>query len=325
MKLKYWILVLSILAAPCIGLYAYSHWYGFNVLMLRGGTYWADMKADDPRLSPSMRLALASPDLQVTAGELQWQQLAPGFETAELSVLANGKEVERILLNRIDPKQYTFSVLSAPKGNRELAKWEKALPSAALIVNGSYFDRYGQPSTPFLSEGQFLGITPYDAQGGAFIADAKSAAVVDLSAQTIWEKAFEGSQNAMVSFPLLVGEDGQNHVPTASRWLANRTFVAQDHQGRILIGTTIDAFFSIYRLAEFLRSSPLDIKIALNLDGGPVACQSVRVGEFRRHFIARWELQADPTGDDVKLLSWPFGAYGSWAMAVVLVVSPKSN
>jgi hypothetical protein len=171
MKLKYWIFILSVLTAPCIGLYAYSHWYGFNVLMLRGGTYWADMKADDPRLSPSMRLALASPDLQVTAGELQWQQLAPGFETAELSVLANGKEAELILLNRIDPKQYTFSVLSAPKGNRELAQWEKALPSASLIVNGSYFDRYGQPSTPFLSEGQFLGITPYDAQGGTLLRD----------------------------------------------------------------------------------------------------------------------------------------------------------
>lgn len=325
MKYKYWILSLTILFVSCIALYTYSHWYGFNVLMRRGGTFWVEKKIDDQSLSPSMRLALSAPELQVSAGELHWQQLSPGFETAELSVFANGEVVDRIMLNRIDPARYTFSVLSAPKGNRGLYQWEKALPTAALIVNGSYFDRYGEPSTPFLSEGRFLGVTPYDAQGGAFVANGNAASVVDLSAQMTWEDAFKGAQNAMVSFPLLIGEDGKNHVPTASRWLANRTFVAQDKQGKILVGTTVDAFFSIYRLAEFLKTAPLDIKIALNLDGGPVACQSVRIGSFHRHFIAPWELQAEPTGDKVKLLAWPFGDYGSWAMAVVLVATPKSH
>ncbi|GGY77724.1 hypothetical protein GCM10011613_22870 [Cellvibrio zantedeschiae] len=322
MKLRYWV-VLSVLAAFCIGLYSYSHWYGFNVLLRRGGTFWTDVKIDDPRLSASMRLALRSPDLPVVAGELKWQVLAEGFETAELSVLANGLEVDRIMLNRIDPKLYSFSVLNAPKGNRGLAEWESALPTATLIVNGSYFDRYGLPSTPFISEGRFLGIKPYDAKAGAFVADSENAAIVDLSGQMNWETAFKNAQNAMVSFPLLVGEDGQNHVHTASRWLANRTFVAQDRQGRVLVGTTADAFFSIHRLGEFLRTSPLDIKVALNLDGGPVACQSVRIGNFHRHFIAKWELQADQTNNHIKLLTWPFGSRGSWAMGIVLTATPK--
>jgi hypothetical protein len=67
----------------------------------------------------------------------------------------------------------------------------------------------------------------------------------------------------------------------------------------------------------------LDIKVALNLDGGPVACQSVRVGGFSRHFIAQWESTADSNRENVKLLTWPFGSRGTWAMAVVLVATPK--
>ena len=65
--------------------------------------------------------------------------------------------------------------------------------------------------------------------------------------------------------------------------LANRSFVAQDADGRILFGTTREAFFSLYRLASFLERSPLPATLALNFDGGPVACQGVAINAFRRH------------------------------------------
>ncbi len=333
MRIKKNYLLLTILALAllygCVALYRYSHWYGFNVILKRGGSYWLDITAEDDRLSPSMRLALKSPDIPVIAGNLTWQTRAPGFETAELDVIASGKVVDRILLNRINPAYYAFSALNAPAGNSTLADWEDALPQAQLIVNGSYFDRYGNPSTPFISQGKFIGISPYSAKAGAVVSKNGGLSVVDLSNGQAWQDAFKGAQNAMVSYPLLIGEDGENHVRNPSRWLANRTFIAEDHAGNILIGTTEDAFFSIYRLAEFLRSAPLnselDIKVALNLDGGPVACQSVRAGNFHRHFIAKWELQADQNGENIKLLSWPLGDYGSWAMAVVLAVTPKTQ
>lgn len=322
-------LIAIVFLSGCIALYRYSHWYGFNVILKRGGSYWLDITADDDRLSSAMKLALKSPDIPVTSGSLTWHRRAPGFETAELDVIAQGKVIDRILLNRINPAYYEFVALNASAGNRTLADWEDALPQAQLIVNGSYFDRYGIPSTPFVSQGKFTGISPYNAKAGAVVSKNGKLSVVDLSLGQPWQDVFKGAQNAMVSYPLLIGEDGENHVRSPSRWLANRTFIAEDHAGNILIGTTEDAFFSIYRLAEFLRSAPLssalDIKVALNLDGGPVACQSVRVGNFNRHFIAKWELQADQHGENIKLLSWPLGDYGSWAMAVVLAVTPKNQ
>ncbi len=71
----------------------------------------------------------------------------------------------------------------------------------------------------------------------------------------------------MVSYPMLIGSDGKGRAD-ASKWLANRSFVAQDVDGYIVLGTTVDAFFSLDKLADFLRQSPLKLKTALNLDGG---------------------------------------------------------
>jgi hypothetical protein len=290
--------------------------YGFNVLFRRGGTYWIHLNADDPRLSPSMRLALRNPPSVAAPGTLAWKEIDNGFEVAELPVMANGGEVDRILLNRIDPARFRFVVRNAADGTMGLDEWEHALPKAVLIVNGSYYDLKGKPATPFISEGEILGPRSYDAKAGAFVAGKNTAGIRDLSQQG-WQAAFAGAANAMVSYPLLIGDDGQTHVSVKSRWLANRTFVGQDRLGRIVIGTTKEAFFSLDRFAEFLQNSPLELTTALNLDGGPIACQSIRLNGVHRKLYAHWEAQVN--GNQVRLLRWPF-AEATWAMPVVLTV-----
>jgi hypothetical protein len=293
--------------------------YGFNTVLRRGGTYWIDVKPDDERLSASMRLALNRVIPAVQAGPLSWQEPEAGFEVAELPVLADGREVDRIFLSRIDPARFRFVTHNAAAGDTGIDEWEKALPNAVLIVNGSYYDKHGRPDTPFISEGVAMGPQQYDAKAGAFIADQDAADIRDLTRQD-WQAAFAGASNAMVSYPLLIGDDGQTHVNVKSRWLANRTFVAKDELGRIVIGTTKEAFFSLDRLAEFLKTSPLNLKVALNLDGGPIACRSVRLNGYRQKFYARWEAQVDD--DSVNLLRWPVSE-ANWAMPMVLTVERK--
>ncbi len=315
------LLVLALLAAG-IWVWQRNGAYGFNVLQRRGGTYWVRMGAGDARLPPSMRAALQDTVPAVSAGQFYWREFEPGYEVAEMPVLSPDGEVDRVLLNRIDPKHFRFVVRSAPAGDKGLDEWERALPGAVLIVNGSYFDLKGKPDTPLISEGEQLGPRQYQARAGAFVArEDGSAGVRDLT-QAKWQDAVAGARNAMVAYPLLLGEDGQTHVNLKSRWLANRTFVAQDKAGRILIGTTRDAFFSLDRLADFLKDAPLDLTLALNLDGGPIACQSVRLKGFQRKFYAQWEAQVSdgaPKGSEVSLLRWPF-AQATWAMPVVLTV-----
>ena len=96
----------------------------------------------------------------------------------------------------------------------------------------------------------------------------------------------------------------------------------QDRAGRIIFGTTRDAFFSLERLAKFLREAPLDLAEALNLDGGPVASQGVALGGFHRRTCGQWELAVHH--GELKLLT-PLlrPRTRCWEMPIVLAVLPK--
>ncbi len=79
---------------------------------------------------------------------------------AEMPVLADGEEVDRFLLARIDPASHSFQVKTAPNGDKELGDWLSKEGEAA-IINGSYYSRRGYPDTPIMSGGKLLGPQKY--------------------------------------------------------------------------------------------------------------------------------------------------------------------
>lgn len=310
--------VLLLVALPLAALYAHAGLYGINVLLRRGGSYWVAVAPDSPRLSAAMRLALRDQPPEASAGAITWRETAPGFEVGELPVLADGQEVDRLLLARVDPARFDFAVRNAPAGNKGPDAWMAEL-GAVLVINGSYYGTTGAPDTPLVEAGLQRGPTDYEARHGAFVAARSLANVRDLSG-TNWQSAFAGARDAMVSYPLLLAADGTNRVKADRRWLANRSFVAQDKTGRIILGTTQDAFFSLDRLAAFLRAAPLDLHVALNLDGGPLACQTIASGSYRRDFCGQWETSM--RDDRLHLLTW---GYGTWSLPIVLAVVPRAD
>ncbi len=316
MKIRTWLLGLAATSVAAIAfLYVFAG--GFLLHKMLGRPGWPEMATSDFRIAHAMHVAWQSPPPAVHAGAFAWRALAPGFEVAELPVLTDREAIDRIDLVRIDPARYTFSVHTQAVKPYTIDGWEKALPRAALIVNGSFFAQQNAPDTPILSGGRALGPRSYDSRAGAFVADASGARVVGLRDGSGWAGAFAGAHDAMVAYPLLIGADGATHVGVKSRWLANRTFVAQDAAGRIVVGSTREAFFSLDREAAFLRAALPDLKVALNLDGGPVACQSVRAGGVHRLHIARWEAQEQ--GGRVRLLNLPTGES---EMPIVLAATP---
>lgn len=297
--------------------------YGLNVLLRRGGSYWITVAADDARLSPAMRLALQPAIPQVTAGESAWKEVEAGFEVSEIPVVAGSQELDRLYLNRFDPARFRFIARNEPGGTKDIDQWEAALHpegpgGTVLIVNGSYFGLKGEADTPLVSMGERLGPRDYDAKAGVWVANASGTHVVDLAGRD-WRAVLDGAENAMVSYPLLIGDDGGNKVRAKSNWLANRTFIAEDRQGRIIVGSTKEAFFSLDRLATFLLKAGLDIKTALNLDGGPIAGLSVRSGSYRLKHYAWWEAQV--TDGKISLLQAARDV--PWGMPVVLTVERK--
>jgi hypothetical protein len=308
-------------AVAIVGAVAAVMWVSPNAYRVRavlrhGWVWWRPVAIDSPALSPSMRLALQGPPI-TTPGSFAWRTLAPGFDVGELPVLAAGREVDRIMLARIDPAKYRFQLRTSPGGDRSLAGW-MAQTRAVLIVNGSYYGHDGRPATPVRSSGKLLGPSVYDAHGGAFVASDGFTGIRSL-ASTPWASALLTANDGLVSYPMLIEPGGTNGVKQSSRWLANRSFVGQDSSGHIVLGTTKDAFFSLYALARFLRAAPLDLTTALNLDGGPVACQGIAIGTYQRRTVGKWEFQANAS--DAHLLSWLYG--DTFAMPIVLAVFPR--
>src|SRR5262245_53309699 len=257
----------TIAALPVVAVFIHSGWYGLNFFK-HGAMIWVAIAPDDTRLSKPIRLALAHEPPIAIPGAFSWERRADGFDTAELPALVKGEEVDRILLARLDPEKYRFQVHNRPAGDRDLGGWMQAL-HATLVVNGSYFGRRGTPATPLVSRGFASSPPDYRATHGAFVVSDDLVGLRDLQHEN-WKDLFKAARYGLVSYPLLVGP-GRHGIKSSPHWLANRTFIGQDSEGFIILGTTKEAFFSLERLALFLKEAPLDLVLALNLDGGPVA------------------------------------------------------
>ena len=229
---------------------------------------------------------------EIRTGAFTWRPLAPGLEVAEMPVLAQAKEVDRILMARIDPARFRFILRHGSGGGRSLGEWMSTLGSI-MVMNGSFFAPGGEPVTPLLSNGRQSGPKDYHARHGAFVASDKFTGIRDLRKKD-WRQQFRDAHDATVSYPLLLGADDRNTVQPSGR-RARRSFVGQDEAGRVVLGTTRTAFFSLKGLADLLPASPLRLRLALNLGGGPYACQAIAYKGFVRNICGAAEDGGAPT------------------------------
>jgi hypothetical protein len=297
--------------------WGYSSYVGAPLATLDHGVLLIAIREDSPWLPQQVQLALRTPAVTVTASPTHWRTLAPGFDVADVAVLADGVEVDRLYLSRVDPAKYRFIVRNDPSNSRTLDDWMQRLHAVA-VINGSYFGGDYRPATPVVIDGAPQGPSEYDAKQGAFIMTAGEAHIQDLARQD-WRDALHGADEAMVSYPMLIDADGQSRV-SPSRWLASRSFVAQDRNGMIILGSTPRGFFSLDRLAAFLKTTPLDLRLVLNLDGGPVACQGVHVRAYRRMVYGELEMRVQPGVVQTLPTSSAFHA----TMPMILAVVPRT-
>lgn len=313
-----WLSGLGVVIALIACVPIYERITGTSIFVKHGSSLWLSADANTPWLPAPMRRALRGPPPQATPGAMEWRTVAAGFDVAELPALVDGAEADRLFLARVDPTKFRFIVRTDPSGRHNLDGWMRNT-GAALVINGSYFGRNGGPSTPVVIDGALQGPSDYTSSHAAFVSSSASTGIADLAGQD-WRAALSGADTAMVSFPVLVAADGSSRAPRNTGWLANRSFVGEDRQGRIILGTTASGFFSLDRFSDFLRAAPLDLKMALNLDGGPVACQGVALGGYARRLCGAWELQVDANGR-AKVLPHVPGAQSP--MPIVLAVMAR--
>ena len=225
---------------------------------------------------------------------LTWQNLAAGLAFSRWSVQSESRVLDVITILRFNPDQWAFKVFynSTPK---TLQEWQQ-ITKAPIVCNGGFFQENYRPVGRILVNGASIGPTKNNSMKGMFLAEPKSgldkipkARLIDLKEEKSEETISQYDQGIQ-SFPVLLDSKGQVRV-NPSNFQANRTVIAQDIQGHILILITERPFFTLYDLGNYLKALPLGIAFALNLDGGYRTQLAIQVKGFRYVHAGQGETQ----------------------------------
>jgi uncharacterized protein YigE (DUF2233 family) len=212
-----------------------------------------------------------------------WKSLAPGLSFSRWPVQSGGQILDTLAILKIQPDLWTFRVFfnRTPKS---IEDWRKSL-GAPIVINGGFYQENFNPAGKIVVDGNSFGPLRNPAMKGMFLSEPKKgldqlprATIIDLKEPRSEETIGQYDQGIQ-SFPILLDPRGQVRV-NASNFQANRTVVALDRQGNILILITEKPYFTLYALGQYLKKMPLSLSFALNLDGGNRTQLAVQVNGF---------------------------------------------
>jgi uncharacterized protein YigE (DUF2233 family) len=213
-----------------------------------------------------------------------WKELAPGLSFYRWPVHSGSRAVlDVITILRLKPDQWSFKVFYSPTP-KSIQEWQSAT-KAPIICNGGFYQENFKPAGRILVNGVSIGPLKNSSMKGMFLAEPKKgfeqipkARLIDLKAENS-EETISKYDQGIQSFPILLDPRGQVRV-NPSNFQANRTVIAQDRQGNILILITEKPFFTLYELGQYLKKMPLALIFALNLDGGNRTQLTVQIKDF---------------------------------------------
>jgi len=251
------------------------------------------------RLAALAAAGVAAWALTRDPGPLRWRTLRTGLEFATFRgdpYCRGGSSAIGVL--RLDPSRWKvrvrhYSRESPGRAPLSILEWQRRLGSPAVFNAGQYYPGYRYMGL-LVSDGHVISKRPHPGFQAALVADTDGprlrARVLDLARDPIDPGRSEWDEVAQ-SF-MLFDRDGDVRVRKTDR-VANRTLVAEDGHGRLLVFTTEGAY-TLHDLATLLRRSRLDITHAMSMDGGLEASMCVSVGGFRWASFGSWPAGRDP-------------------------------
>lgn len=249
------------------------------------------------RLAALAAAAVAVWALAQGSGPIRWRVLRPGLEFATFrgDPYCRGGSSEIGVL-RVDPAKNRIRVHHYSRESQNptplnILEWQKKLNAAVVFNAGQYYPGYRYMGL-LVSGGEVISRRPHPDFKAALVADGDRmrARVIDLSREPIDPRRTEWDEVAQ-SF-MLFGRDGEVRVRKSER-VANRTLVAEDGHGRLLVITTEGAY-TLHDMATLLRKERLDLTHAMSMDGGLEASMCVMVDNFRWASFGSWPKENQP-------------------------------
>jgi len=235
-----------------------------------------------------------------------WRALSPGLEFTTVSgepYCRRGSSHVAVL--RIDPQRVDLRVLHYTRQpEREplsLLEWRKRSGALAAFNAGQYYTDFSYMGL-LVSNGETVSRRIHPGFRAALVAaptlGGRGARVLDLERDTL-DARRPGWREVAQSF-MLFDREGALRVRKSDQ-VANRTVVAEDRRGRIVVAVT-EGGYTLWELARLLRDGPLDLSHAMSMDGGYEAELCVQSGGFRYASFGRWEGDREAgTGTSVPL------------------------
>ncbi len=276
-----------------------------------------------PRTLPVTRIAAA---LAVVVGILvitrgaggpRWRTLRPGaeFTTFRGDVWCKNGPGEVVAI-RLDPARVRLRVRHyslMPEGRPlNIVEWQRRTGALAVFNAGQYYEDFSYMGL-LVCDGRVVSGALHPGYKAALVAapdsGAATARVLDLTLEPL-DPAHPGWREVAQSF-MLFDRSGTLRIRKSDR-IANRTVVAEDRSGRLLVITS-EGGYTLAGFAELLKATPLEISHAMCMDGGYEAELCVSADRFRYASFGRWERDADAAGSPGATTALP---------AVVTVMAP---
>jgi hypothetical protein len=227
-----------------------------------------------------------------------WKTLRSGVEFA----LIRGEPYCRsgssqIALLRLDPAKVRISVRHYTRETERrpfsIVEWQQRSGGLAVFNAGQYYPDYSYMGL-LVSRGDVISSRPHPDYKAALVASPVNgpprARVLDLTRESIDPVTSEWREVAQSL--MLFDDDGKLRIRKSSQ-VANRTVVAEDEQGRLLVITS-EGGYTLHEFATLLESAPLKLAHAMNMDGGYEAELLVHSGGFRYASFGRWRDDQPP-------------------------------
>ena len=236
--------------------------------------------------------------LAMQSGTLHWRSIGPGVEFGILRGepwCRHGSSA--IALLRVDPARVRvrtrhYSRLR-PGGPPDILAWERAVHPIAVFNAGQYYADHSYMGL-LVDSGTVVSPRVHVSFRAALVAGpdslgpegtGRAARVLDLD-QTPLDPWRPGWAEVAQSFMLF---DRERHARVRhSTRVANRTAVAEDAQGRLVVAVT-EGGYTLSDFAELLMRAPLQLTHAMSMDGGLEAELLVRSGAFRYASFGDWD------------------------------------
>lgn len=194
--------------------------------------------------------------------EAEWQSINEGI--AWRLLVPDDNPLAQMIAVRVDPALKRFRVHYQPGQPQTLRAWRDTLPEAQVIINANFFSPEFVALGLLIADGVPYGQS-YTDRGGTF-AVQENQVLMWSNLQRVY--AGEALEQAIQGFPMLVLDGSMAYMDQRFTQRSRRTVIAEDEAGQVVILATPALGLSLPDLSAFLARSGLDLRTAINLDGG---------------------------------------------------------